>query len=211
MTNTNTRADTTIVLDIETTGLSPDCGDRAIEIGAVKLVEGEVVENFQSLMYPGKRIDSFIESYTGITNAMLKNAPPCEEVMSEFYEFIHGYNLVAHYASFDTEFLDSELSRCKKQKPGDLACSMLVARRIYQHAPDHKLGTLVKYKNLPNDSTLHRTLADSQMTAHLWLIMISDIKSEFSFGNVPFSVMQKLSCTNKSSASAYLLREAKRS
>ena len=91
MTVTSKRADTTIVLDFETTGLSPDYGDRAIEIGAVKLVDGKVVETFQKLMYPGKRIDFFIESYTGITNSMLKKAPPCEEVMCEFSDFINGY------------------------------------------------------------------------------------------------------------------------
>ena len=209
MTVTSKRADTTIVLDFETTGLSPDYGDRAIEIGAVKLVDGKVVETFQKLMYPGKRIDYFIESYTGITNSMLKKAPPCEEVMCEFSDFINGYNLVAHNASFDKRFLESELSRCKKDRREEFACSMLIARRIYQDAPNHKLGTLVKYKNLPNDGTFHRALADSQMTAHLWLRMINDIKSEHSFGNVPFSVMQTLSRTNKNSASAFLAREAK--
>jgi len=210
MTVTNVRADTTIVLDFETTGLSPDQGDRAIEIGAVKLVEGEVVETFQKLMYPGKRIDSFIESYTGITNNMLKNAPPCEEVMCEFSDFINGYNLVAHNASFDQKFLDSELRRCNKEKHSEFACSMLIARRVYQNAPNHKLGTLVEYKNLPNDGTFHRALADSQMTAHLWLGMINDIKSEHSFQNVPFTVMQKLACTNKHSASSFLASEARR-
>jgi len=210
MTVTSKRADTTIVLDFETTGLSPDYGDRAIEIGAVKLVDGEVVETFQKLMYPGKRIDSFIESYTGITNSMLNKAPPCEEVMCEFSDFINGYNLVAHNASFDQKFLESELSRCKKDKREEFACSMLIARRLYQAAPNHKLGTLVEYKSLPNDGTFHRALADSQMTAHLWLRMINDIKSEHSFGNVPFSVMQILSRTNKNSASDFLAREARR-
>jgi len=106
-----TNANTVIVLDFETTGLSPAYGDRAIEIGAVKLVDGELVERFQQLMYPGRRIDYFIESYTGITNDMLKSAPPCEEVMFEFSEFIQDFNLVAHNASFDARFLDSELDR----------------------------------------------------------------------------------------------------
>jgi DNA polymerase-3 subunit epsilon len=210
MTDTSTRADTTIVLDFETTGLSPDHGDRAIEIGAVKLVDGKVVETFQKLMYPGKRIDSFIESFTGITNSMLKSAPPREEVMCEFSDFINGYNLVAHNASFDSKFLDSELSRCNKGRRGEFACSMLIARRIYQDAPNHKLGTLVEYKNLPNDGTFHRALADSQMTAHLWLEMISDIKSKHTFGNLTFSVMQQISQINKNSASAFLTREARR-
>ena len=59
---TNTRADTSVVLDFETTGLSPDHGDGAIEIGAVKLVDGMVVDRFQQLMYPGMRINDFIEN-----------------------------------------------------------------------------------------------------------------------------------------------------
>ena len=82
------RADTVIVLDFETTGLSPDYGDRAIEIGAVLIENGKVKDRFQELMNPGKRINGFIEAYTGITNEMLKDARPCKEVMLNFYEFI---------------------------------------------------------------------------------------------------------------------------
>ena len=59
MSDTYQSATTTIVLDFETTGLSPDQGERAIEVGAVKLVDGEAVDTFQQLMYPGKRINSF--------------------------------------------------------------------------------------------------------------------------------------------------------
>ncbi|MCV5334282.1 3'-5' exonuclease, partial [Escherichia coli] len=73
-----------VVLDFETTGLSPTLGDRAIEIGAVKLVNGEVVDSFQQLMNPGFRVSSFIENYTGITNNMLRSVPSCEEVMASF-------------------------------------------------------------------------------------------------------------------------------
>ncbi len=206
----DTAADTVIVLDFETTGLSPDQGERAIEIGAVKLVDGEVIDTFQQLMYPGKRIDYFIESYTGITNNMLKNAPPCSEVMREFSDFIDGFNLVAHNASFDSRFLDAELRRIQCAQQGEFACSMLIARRVYPEAPNHKLGTLVEYKDLPNDGTFHRALADSQMTAHLWLEMIDHIKTEHSFDQVPFNVMQKLSRTAKASVAKFLATEASR-
>ncbi len=209
MSATDLNAETTIVLDFETSGLSPDQGERAIEIGAVKLVDGEVVDTFQQLMYPGKRINSFIEDYTGISNNMLKNAPPCEEVMREFSDFIDGFNLVAHNASFDSRFLDAELRRIQRNQQGEFACSMLIARRVYPDAPNHKLGTLVRYKRLPNDGTFHRALADSQMTAHLWLAMINEIKTSFSFRHVPFNVMQQLSRTTKSSVSHFLHREAK--
>ena len=71
------KADTVIVLDFETTGMSPDQGDRAIEIGAVKLVAGRVTDRFQGLMNPGLRVNSFIEGLTGISNEMLADAPAC--------------------------------------------------------------------------------------------------------------------------------------
>jgi DNA polymerase-3 subunit epsilon len=208
MTATDSAADSVIVLDFETTGLSPDQGERAIEIGAVKLVDGVVVDTFQQLMYPGKRINYFIENYTGITNSMLKHAPPCGEVMSEFSDFIDGFNLVAHNASFDSRFLDAELRRIKRAQHVEFACSMLIARRIYPDAPNHKLGTLVSYKNLPNDGSFHRALADSQMTAHLWLAMIDEIKNSYAFDYVPFNVMQQLSRITKASVLPFLESEA---
>lgn len=207
---TVTSADTVIVLDFETTGLSPDCGDRAIEIGAVKLVNGEAVERFQQLMYPGRRISRFIEDYTGISNSMLKKAAPCEEVMPAFAEFIEGFNLVAHNASFDSRFLEAELSRARCKRRENFACSMLIARRLYPEAPNHKLGTLVRYKSLPNDGTFHRALADAEMTAHLWLTMMQDIKDQHSFATIPFDVMQKLARTSKQTATGFLRRESSR-
>ena len=70
-------ANTDVVLDFETTGLSPGAGDRAIEIGAVRIERGKVPARFQELMNPGQRVSSFIESYTGITNPMLSHARPC--------------------------------------------------------------------------------------------------------------------------------------
>ena len=210
MTDTGSPADTVVVLDFETTGLSPDYGDRAIEIGAVKLVDGVLVDRFQQLMNPSQRISSFIEQYTGITNRMLMNAPSCEEVMLEFAGFIEGFNLVAHNASFDARFLEAELGRisCVHDRP--IACSMLVSRRVYLNAPNHKLGTLVQYKGLPHDGTFHRALADAQMTTHLWLGMIGDIAEQHAFGRIPFHVMQKLSRVSKASAPAFLARAARK-
>jgi DNA polymerase-3 subunit epsilon len=210
MMDTSSSAETVIVLDFETTGLSPDYGDRAIEIGAVKLVDGQVVASFQQLMYPGKLISSFIEDYTGITNSMLKKAPPCAEVMLAFSDFIDGFNLVAHNASFDSRFLDSELNRIKRNQRGAFACSLLVSRRLYPDAPNHKLGTLVKYKDLPHDGTFHRALADAEMTAHLWLRMLHDIKEAHSFDVIPFNVIQKLSRTSKNEAAGFLAQESSR-
>jgi len=202
----NTNADTVFVVDFETTGMSPDHGDRAIEVGAVKLEKGEVVDRFQCLMNPGIRINGFIEDFTGITNAMLKKAPPCEEVMGEFADFIGDGNLVAHNASFDRRFLDAECCRISRNYQGEFACSMLAARRVYPDAPNHKLGTLVEFNHLPNDGTFHRALADAEMTAHLWLGMLNDIRRGYRIESISFSLMQALSRVSKAAAPAFLSR-----
>jgi DNA polymerase-3 subunit epsilon len=208
-------ADSLIVLDFETTGLSPDMGDRAIEIGAVRLEKGVVVERFQALMNPGKRISGFIENYTGITNRMLSQAGPCDEVMDQFADFMGGSNLVAHNASFDKRFLDAELSRISRQYNGQFACSLLIARRIYQDAPNHKLGSLITYKNIPSEGNFHRALFDSEMTAKLWMAMLNDISqlniSQLTTAkDIPFTLIQKLAKTSKHNVTRLLQTESGR-
>jgi DNA polymerase-3 subunit epsilon len=197
-------ADSLIILDFETTGLSPDMGDRAIEIGAVRLEKGLVVDRFQALMDPGKRVSAFIEDYTGITNRMLSKAAPCEDVMHEFADFMGDSNLVAHNASFDKRFLDAELGRISKAYNGKFACSLLVARRLYQQAPNHKLGSLITYKNIPSEGGFHRALFDSEMTAKLWMVMLEDISRIITAKEVPFSLIQKLTKTPKNAVNKLL-------
>lgn len=198
------RADTVIVLDFETTGLSPNGGDRAIEIGAVRIEKGKVRERFQSLMNPGKRVAPFIEDYTGITNAMLKKAPPCKTVMAEFADFVEDFDMVAHNASFDSRFLMAECRRIKRSPSGEFACSMLTARRLYPDAPNHKLGTLVAFHQLPTDGTFHRALADAEMTAHLWLKMLTDLEDRYALKRIPFSLMQNIATIPKAKIDRFL-------
>lgn len=196
-------ANSVVVLDFETTGLSPSRGDRAIEIGAVKLIDGEVVDTFQALMNPGKNVSSFIEQYTGITNTMLKKAQPCETVMSEFAKFIGNFHLVAHNASFDKSFLDAEFNLIKHHYCGEFACSVLLSRRISPEAPNHKLATLVDYHQLPQTGQFHRALADATMTAELWLKQLSLIESVI--GKTPyFDQVQAITQLSKHQVPAYL-------
>ncbi|WP_299792634.1 3'-5' exonuclease [uncultured Shewanella sp.] len=200
----NRPANSVIVLDFETTGLSPNQGDRAIEIGAVKITDGQVVDRFQQLMNPGFRISSFIEGYTGITNTMLSSAAPAREVMQQFADFIADDNLVAHNASFDKRFLDAELAMIDRDYGGQFACSMLIARRLYQEAPNHKLGGLVEYKQIDNDGVFHRALADSEVTARLWLKMLEEIERDYRIPAPSFSLMQQISKKPKSAVHAFL-------
>ncbi|KFA97626.1 MULTISPECIES: 3'-5' exonuclease [Vibrio] len=201
-------AKSVVVLDFETTGLSPNQGDRAIEIGAVKLENGTVVDRFQSLMNPGFRVSGFIENYTGISNAMLANAPSCKDVMGEFSTFIQNSNLVAHNASFDKRFLDAELELINESYTGEFACSLLVSRRLNQEAHSHKLGDLVAYHNIANDGVFHRALADAEVTASLWLLLVDSLTERFQINDPSFALMQRLSKQPKASIAQFLTKQA---
>jgi len=205
----STHQESIIVFDFETSGISPDCGDRAIEVGAVKLRGGQILGSFQSLMNPGIRINTFIENYTGITNQMVQGAPKADEVMHDFARFIGDTPLIAHNASFDRRFLKAEFERIDQTCDQDFGCSMLTARRIYPDAPNHKLETLVRYKNLHTDGTFHRALADAEMTAHLWLAMTEDLQSYYGFETVPFALMRDLAKVPKAQVGAFLLKRLK--
>ncbi len=87
---------TIAVIDFETTGISPNMGDRATEVAIVLLEDGQVVDRYQSLMNAGVRVSSFITQFTGITNEMVQAAPPAEQVMREAARFVGGSPMVAH-------------------------------------------------------------------------------------------------------------------
>lgn len=181
-------------------------GDRAIEIGAVKIEGGVVTERFAQLMNPGRSVPAFIETYTGITNQMLRQAAPCATVMQRFYEFVGAANLVAHNASFDQRFLDAEWARIARKRRGHFACSMLAARRLYQNAPNHKLGSLIQHLNIPAEGAFHRALYDSEMTAKLWLNMLSTIENRYAPADISFSLMRTLARTPKRSVGQLFAR-----
>jgi DNA polymerase-3 subunit epsilon len=195
-----------VVIDFETTGLSPNYGDRTIEVGCVLVSDNKIVDRFQSLMNPEMRVSSFIEDYTGISNKMLSTAPTIKDVMKKLKAFIAHHHLVAHNSSFDSRFLDAEFNKINHKRANEFACSLLVSRRLYLDAPNHKLETLVKYKNLRTDGIHHRALADAEMTAHLWLKMIEDIKASYGVREIPFKLMQQLGKVPKKKVSDFLLK-----
>ena len=199
----NQPADTVIVFDFETTGLSPQQGDRAIEIGAVKILDGQVIDSFSSLMDPGRKVSAFITQYTGISNDMLAIAPSCADVMYQFARFIEDYNLVAHNASFDEKFLAAEFDRIGEPLNNLMGCSLLASRRIFQQAPSHKLGALIDYLAIEGDGQFHRALYDAQMTGYLWLKILQRIENQFGVDKPTFAQMQKLNKVVKAKVEKY--------
>lgn len=200
----------TAVIDFETTGMSPDRGDRATEVAIVLLEDGRVVDRFQSLMNAGVRIPAFITQLTGISNAMVSAAPPAAEVMRQAGRFVGDTPLVAHNASFDRRFWVAELGRLGLAAPQPFACTMLLARRLYPEAPNHKLGTLVDYHRLPRTGAAHRALADAEMAAALLARIQHDLHQRYQVARVDHGLLMALQQCQRGNLSAALSRYARR-
>ena len=189
--------ETVAVIDFETTGLSPNDGDRATEIAAVLVKDGQIIDRYQSLMNAGVRIPAFITQLTGITDTMIRQAPPAAEVMRAVSDFVGDHPLVAHNASFDSRFWDAELKRIQRRRPQEFACSMLVARRLFPQAPNHKLGGLVEYAGLPMTGRYHRALADAEMAAHLLIHMEHELQRRYPCCTVSHELLRHLQKAKK--------------
>ena len=173
--------ETIAVIDFETNGLGATQGGRATEIAAVLVEGGRIVGRFQSLMNSGTWVPPFITQLTGITNEMLHAAPPARAVMHEVARFTKGCPLVAHNAAFDRGFWQAEFARaeCEPDDAHAFACTLLLSRRLYPQAENHKLGTLARLHALPSAGRAHRALADAEVTAHLLLRVQQDVRERF--------------------------------
>jgi DNA polymerase-3 subunit epsilon len=185
------------VIDFETTGMSPAQGARATEIAAVLVEDGQVVGRFQSLMNSGAWVPPFIEQLTGISNAMLRGAPPARAVMHELMHFTRGCPLVAHNVAFDRGFWMAEaaLAGCEPDPAHNFACTLLLSRRLYPQAPNHRLGTLAALHRLPDHGRAHRALADALTTAQLLLRLQADVGERYGALLAGREVNHALLCT----------------
>jgi DNA polymerase III subunit epsilon len=196
--------DVVAVIDFETTGLSPAQGDRPTEIAAVILCGGKVVSRYQSLMNAGVRIPAFIQQLTGISDAMIRSAPPVADVMREVAAFVGNYPLVAHNAAFDSKFWDAELARIKCSRRQEFACSLLLARRLLPQAPSHKLGALVEFAGLPVAGRSHRALADAEMAASLLVHLEEELRGRYQLGDVSHELLRKIQGVPKTRIEQFL-------
>ncbi|MBB1520426.1 3'-5' exonuclease [Aquipseudomonas guryensis] len=184
------------VIDFETTGMSPAQNARPTEIGVAIIEGGQIVERYQSLMNAGAWIPPFIEQLTGISNAMVRSAPPVAKVMGEVADFVGSTPLLAHNAAFDSKFWDAELALLRRRRSQEFACSLLLARRLLPEAPSHKLGNLNRWASLPDTGQAHRALADAEMAANLTLLLASRLRERYGVAEVSHAYLcglQKLS------------------
>ncbi|AOI82853.1 3'-5' exonuclease [Burkholderia cepacia] len=195
---------TVAVLDFETTGLSPNLGDRATEIAVILLRDGQVVDRFQSLMNAGRRIPSDVVALTGITNEMIASAPPASKVMKEAAAFVGKHAVVAHNAGFDKRFWQAELGLLGMTAEHAFACTMLVARRIYPDALSHRLSSLADMLRLPKSGRAHRAMVDAEMASHLWCRLQQDIARTYGLDRIDHALMTRVQATAKAKVPMYL-------
>ena len=129
-------------VDLETTGTSAT-GDRVTEVAIVRVVEGELVEEWSTLVDPERSIPPDIQVLTGITNEMVKGAPTFADIRHEVLERLEGHLFVAHNARFDYGFLKNEFARLEMPFTADVLCTVRLSRRLYPEAVGHGLDALI--------------------------------------------------------------------
>ena len=155
-----------VVLDFETTGLSPRGGDRITEVAALRVRDGRVVERYVTLVSAGVRIPSFITGLTGITNAMVAAAPPATRVIRELVDFLADDLVVAHNASFDHGFLVAECDYAGlRAREYRTLCTMRLARRLTPGLGSYKLSVVAEHLGVTYGGAAHRAEADAQVAA----------------------------------------------
>lgn len=153
-----------VAFDLETTGLSSS-DDEIIEIGAVRVVDGEIVEEFQQLVDPGQPIPAAASSVNHITDSMVQGQPKIYEVLPAFLAFAGDDVLAAHNARFDAGFLNQACIRNRFRAPGRFFDTMSLAR-YWPDSPNKKLGSLIAAAGIENDEA-HRALGDARAVAGL--------------------------------------------
>ncbi|HHY74661.1 MAG TPA: PolC-type DNA polymerase III [Bacillus bacterium] len=165
--------ETYIVFDVETTGLSA-VYDTIIELAAVKVKNGEIIDRFEAFANPHHPLSATTIELTGITDDMVKDAPDIAEVIKQYHEWIGDDILVAHNASFDMGFLNMALQKIGMKKAANPVIDTLeLGRYLYPELKNHRLNTLCKKFDIELTQH-HRAIYDAEATGYLLIKMLKD-------------------------------------
>lgn len=181
-----------VVLDFETTGLSPSMGARVIEVSAREVVDGRAGHEFLTFVDPGVRVPAEITQITGITTAMLSGAPTSAVAMHQLTSFIGSSPIVCHNAGFDRRFYEHEASEFLDGQPVRAFCTLLLARRIFPGRKSYRLGGLIDEMGIASPGRLHRASADTYVTAHLFDRICADARSRCRAEHFDHDVLHRL-------------------
>ena len=170
--------DTYVVFDLETTGLYPNSGDSIIEIGAVKISKGKIIDRYDELVKPDKQLTLEITNITGITNDMLNDKRNEESVVRDFMEWVGDLPMVAHNAKFDVSFIEKAYLKYNFGEFKNIVIDTLgLSRYLESSERYHNLAILVKRYDIPwDESKHHRADYDSEGTALIFLKMLNKLE-----------------------------------
>ena len=198
-----------VMLDFETTGLSPAMGERITEVAALRIVDGKVTERFVSLINCGVRIPSFITQLTGISQQMVDGAPPVSQVLPRLLDFIGSDALAAHNASFDEKFLLAEAERLGLAPAHSaLVCSLKLSRRVFPGLPSYKLGTLSSQLGIRFRSAAHRAESDAEVAAEVLVHIGSHLGRRYALPGVAPQLLASLNKVSAAKAPGFLQKYA---
>lgn len=150
-----------VAVDLETTGQFP-IEAEICEIGAIKWRDGEVIDEYSTLLKPSRPMSDEVIAIHNITNEMVKNAPKINEKLQEFDDFIKDTIVMAHHAPFDIGFLTADYEKLKIPLPRKpIICTSLLSRNVITDSANHRLQTLVSHLNIDGGSA-HRALDDAK-------------------------------------------------
>jgi DNA polymerase III epsilon subunit family exonuclease len=174
------------VFDLETTGFDPEEGAEPIEVGAVRIEEGEIGESFREFVRPVGSIPDEVQSLTGIEPSDVERARSPREVMSDFLQFADGSILVAHNTDFDMAFLRYF---SKESVTHDVIDTLRMARQVGQFS-SHKLDDLTQVLDIERSDS-HRAVEDARATAHLFLHLWENVDTldHYRHCEIPESVL----------------------
>jgi DNA polymerase III subunit epsilon len=162
-----------VFVDLETTGGSA-VHHRITEIGIVRVAQGEFIEEWSSLVNPECPIPDYIENFTGISNAMVENAPRFADIAALVREKLGSAVFVAHNARFDYTFLRSEFRRIDVHFTAKVLCTVKLSRRLFPQFPRHNLDAVMERHGLAC-SARHRALGDARVIHDLWVTLRRDV------------------------------------
>jgi len=168
---------TYVVFDIETTGFSPT-KNKIIEIGAVKVVNGAIVDHFNEFVNPDVPIPFEIERLTGINDSMVIDAPKIDVILPKFLEFVGDAALVAHNASFDVSFIKHNAGVLNLPFRPTVLDTVTLARVLLPNLNRYKLDTVAKALNVSLENH-HRAVDDAEATAHIFVKFIEMLKTQY--------------------------------
>ncbi len=159
-------------MDVETTGLSP-ANNRIIDIGVIKVENGQIIDTYQTLINPLCEVPRFIQYFTGISPLDLEYAPSFRQIQDDLWTLLTDGTLVAHNAQFDYGFLTTEFARQKMSFSAPLLCTVKLSRKLFPEYRHHGLDQIIDRFQI-KVAHRHRALDDAMAVWEFYKKLLND-------------------------------------